>query len=169
MNKTRRSSALLFGLTILALAIGGINAAAMAQPQGLSAPIEGSWISIVTLTQDPTVSFTTISSFAAGGVFLATGSNDRIVRNSPLYGSWKRVGPNRFGSTTFFFTFDPTGTAVGMLRTNQIFQLKNSDELVGVGDLSICDLQGENCNPIVGGNIQIAGKRIVVPGNLVIP
>src|SRR5260221_12944192 len=31
MNKTRRSSALLFGLTILALAIGGINAAAMAQ------------------------------------------------------------------------------------------------------------------------------------------
>ena len=169
MNKTRRSSALLFRLTILALAIGDINAAAMAQPQGLSAPIEGSWISTVTLTQDPTVSFTTISSFAAGGVFLATGSNDRIVRNSPLYGSWKRIGPNSFGVTTFFFAFGPTGTAVAMLRSNQILQLENSDELVGVGELSSCDLEGENCNPIVGGNIQIAGKRIVVPDNLVIP
>src|SRR5690348_11783193 len=103
MNRTRRSSSMLLGVIILALAIGGTNAAAMAQTPGLSAPIEGSWISVVTLTQDPTVSFVTISSFAAGGVFLATGSNDRIVRNSPLYGSWKRIGPNRFGSTTFFF------------------------------------------------------------------
>jgi hypothetical protein len=169
MNRMRRSSSMLLGVTILALAIGGTNAAAMAQTPGLSAAIEGSWISVVTLTQDPTVSFATLSSFAAGGVFLATGSNDRIVRNSPLYGSWKRIGPNRFGSTTFFFTFDLAGTAVAMLRTNQILQLKNSNELAGVGDLSICDLQGENCNPIVGGNVQIAGKRIVVPRNLVIP
>jgi hypothetical protein len=169
MNKTRRFGTMLFGFTILALAIGGMNAAAVAQTPGLSAPIEGSWISAVTLTQDPTVSFITLSSFAAGGVFVATGSNDRIVRNSPLYGSWKRIGQNRFGTTTFFFSFDPTGTAVAMLRTNQIFQLKNSNELAGVGDLSICDLQGENCNPIVGGNIQISGRRIVVPGNLVIP
>jgi hypothetical protein len=69
----------------------------------------------------------------------------------------------------FFFAFDPTGTAVALLRTDQIFQLKNSDELVGVGELSSCDLHGENCNPIVGANIQIAGKRIVVPKNLVIP
>ena len=100
---------------------------------------------------------------------MATGSNDRINPVSPLYGSWNRIGPNSFGSTTFFFAFDPTGTAVALLRTDQIFQLKNSDELVGVGELSSCDLHGENCNPIVGANIQIAGKRIVVPKNLVIP
>jgi hypothetical protein len=101
MNRTRRSSSMLLGVTILALAIGGINAAAVAQAPGLSAPIEGSWIFTITGTQDPTLSFTAVSSFAAGGVFVATGSNDRINPVSPLYGSWNRIGPNSFGSTTF--------------------------------------------------------------------
>jgi hypothetical protein len=54
MNRTRRSSSMLLGVTILALAIGGINAAAVAQAPGLSAPIEGSWIFTITGTQDPT-------------------------------------------------------------------------------------------------------------------
>jgi hypothetical protein len=169
MNMTRKSSALLLGVTILALAIAGISATALAQTPGLSAPIEGSWISVITGTQDPPLSFTSLSSFAAGGVFVGTGSNDRVNPVSPLYGSWKRIGPNSFGVTTFFFAFGPTGTAVAMLRSNQILQLENSDELVGVGELSSCDLEGENCNPIVGANIKIAGKRILVPKNLVIP
>jgi hypothetical protein len=161
MNRSRRFSTLLFGLTILVLTLGGMNAAALAQTPGLSAPIEGSWISVVTLTQDPTVSFTTLSSFAAGGIFVATGSNDRIVRNSPLYGSWRRTGSNRFGVSAFFFTFDPSGAPIAMLRTNQSLQLNNKDELVGMGDLSFCDLNGNNCNPIDGANIQLVGKRIV--------
>jgi len=58
-----------------------------------------------------------------------------------------------------------------MLRANQILQLKDRDELVGAGDLSSCDLKGNNCNPIGGANIQFTAKRIVpaVPANLVIP
>jgi hypothetical protein len=170
MNMTRKASALLLGVITLAVVIAGANGTAVAQPTGLSAPIEGSWISAVTGIQNPAVSFTTLVSFAAGGVFLATGSNDRIMPVSPLFGSWKRIGP-RFGLTAYFFAFDPTSTAVAMLRTNQILQLRNSDELVGVGDLSSCDLKGNNCNPIGGANIQFIAKRIVpaVPENLVIP
>jgi hypothetical protein len=88
MNMTRNSSALLLRVTILALAMAGISATALA----LSAPIEGSWISVITGTQDPPLSFTSLSSFAAGGVFVGTGSNDRVNPISPLYGSWKRIG-----------------------------------------------------------------------------
>ena len=161
MNKTRRFTARLLGVITLALSIAGICATAQSQPPGLSAPVEGSWISAVTGTQNPAVSFTTLASFTAGGVFVATGSNDRIIPNSPLYGSWKRTGSNRFGVTAYFFTFDPTGTPIAMLRTNQDLQLNNSDKLVGTGDLSFCDLNGNNCNPIDGANIQLVGKRIV--------
>ncbi len=170
MNMTRKAGALLFGVITLAVAIAGAKGTAVAQPTGLSAPVEGSWISAVTGIQNPAVSFTTLVSFTAGGVFVATGSNDRINPVSPLFGSWKRIGP-RFGLTAYFFAFDPAGTAVAMLRTNQILQLKNRDELVGVGELSSCDLKGNNCNPIEGANIQVIGKRIVpaVPENLVIP
>src|SRR5580704_4918373 len=78
MNMTRKASALLLGVITLAVVIAGANGTAVAQPTGLSAPIEGSWISAVTGIQNPAVSFTTLVSFAAGGVFLATGSNDRI-------------------------------------------------------------------------------------------
>jgi hypothetical protein len=171
MKMTRKTTSLLLGVTILALAIGGISATAVAQPTGLSAPIEGSWIFTLTSIQDPTSSFTAVASFTAGGVFLATGSNDRINPVSPLYGSWTRIGPNRFGTTTNFFAFDPTGTAVAMFRTDQIFELENRDQLVGAATLSSCDLQGENCNPIEGADAHIIGKRIVpsVPENLVLP
>jgi hypothetical protein len=51
--------------------------------------------------------------------------------------------------------------AVAMLKTNQVFQLENRDELVGVGDLSSCDLQGQNCVNIPAGSIRIRGRRIV--------
>ena len=139
MNKTRRSTALLLGVITLALSITGICATARSQPPGLSAPIEGSWISAVTGAQNPAISFTTLASFTAGGVFVATGSNDRIIPNSPLYGSWKRIGSNRFGVTAYFFTFDPTGTPIAMLRTNENLQLSSRDQMTGVGDLSICD------------------------------
>jgi hypothetical protein len=97
-------------------------------------------------------------------VFLATGSNDRVNPVSPLYGSWQCIRRHRFSSTTYFFAFDPAnpnGAAVAMLKTNQVFQLKNRDELVGAGDLSSCDLQGRNCVNIPGGTIQIRGRRIV--------
>ena len=70
MSMTRKASALLLGATILALAVAGIDATALAQTPGLSAPIEGSWISAITGTPDPTLSFTSLSSFAAGGVFI---------------------------------------------------------------------------------------------------
>ena len=182
-NGKRKASALLVGFATLALGWGGMSATAVAQTkldeddsksscskdrdEGDSKSgcrIEGSWIFALTNTQDPAASFTAVASFTAGGVFLATGSNDRLNPVSPLYGSWKRIGPHRFSTTAYFFAFDPAnpnGKAVAMLKSDLVFQLKNPDELVGIVDVSSCDLQGQNCENIPGTHFEISAKRIV--------
>lgn len=156
----RKRNVFLAAVAVLALSLGGTITTAMAQ--SVAPSVEGSWIFTVDLINQGTT-FTAVASFTAGGVFLATGSNDRVNPVSPLYGSWQRIRRHRFNSTAYFFAFDPAnpnGAAVAMLKTNQVFQLKNQDELVGVGDLSSCDLQGQNCVNIPAG-IQTRGRRIV--------
>lgn len=165
----RKPLSLVAALSLLALMLPATTSIAKAQAElpedhaRLASPIEGSWIFTVDLVNQGTT-FTAVASFTAGGVFLATGSNDRVNPASPLYGSWQRIRRHRFSSTTYFFAFDPAnpnGAAVAMLKTNQVFQLKNQDELVGMGDLSSCDLQGQNCVNIPAGSIQTRGRRIV--------
>ena len=124
-------------------------------------PIQGSWIFTVTPAPGGPPPFSAVASFAAGGVFLATGSDDRANPASELHGSWARIRENRYGSTTYFFVFDPTGHAVGMLLTHQVFQLASKDALVGLGDLSACDVHGENCT-LLPGISTITGKRMIV-------
>jgi hypothetical protein len=41
---------------------------------------------------------------------------------SPLYGSWERIGENRYSSRAYFFAFDPSGNPVVLLRVGQIFK-----------------------------------------------
>lgn len=123
--------------------------------------IQGSWIFTLTPAPGGPPPFFAIASFAAGGVFLATGEADRLNPASELHGSWERIRRNRYGSTTYFFVFDPTGHAVGMLQTNQIFQLTSKDALVGLGDLSACNVHGENCT-LLPGVSTITGKRMIV-------
>jgi hypothetical protein len=164
-NIKRAASGALIASVVVGFVICGLNSTAKAQAEasaaiaGSRAPIEGSWIFSVT---PPGGHFTALVSFTAGGVFLATGSNDRL--NSPLHGSWKRTRWNRYDSTTYFFTFDsanPFGPAVGMLKTNEVFHLKNRDELVGVGDLFSCNLEGQNCVSVPDANFKTSAKRIV--------
>jgi hypothetical protein len=152
-------------LTILALAVPILHSTAVAQvalqeSMGAAAsPIEGSWI--LSIDAGP-VSFSALGSFSAGGVFAGTGSLDRVNPVSTLMGSWKRVGPNRFDSTAYFFAFDPAGNAVAMLKTNQIFHLNSRNELVGASLVFSCDLQGEHCVSVSPEPGKVTGKRIVV-------
>ncbi len=140
---------------LIACVVLALGASAAAQE-----PIQGSWIFTVTPGPGGPPPFSAVASFAAGGVFLATGSDDRVNPASELHGSWERIPRNRYGSTTYFFVFDPTGHAVGMLLTHQVFQLASKNALVGVGDLSVCDLHGDNCAPLPGIST-IAGKRMI--------
>jgi hypothetical protein len=133
-----------------------LGASAVAQE-----PIQGSWIFTLTPGPGGPAPFSAVASFAAGGVFVATGEDDRVNPVSELHGSWKRIAGNRYGSTTYMFAFDPTGHAVGLLKTNQVFQLTSRNELVGIANLSSCDLHGENCTPLPGVST-VAGKRMIV-------
>jgi hypothetical protein len=134
-----------------------LGASAVAQ-----VPIEGSWLFTITDPPGGRPPFSAVASFAAGGVFLATGERDRAVSPvSELHGTWERITPNRYGSTTYFFAFDPAGNAVGMLQTNQVFKLTSKDTLVGAANASFCNLQGENCVPIPG-VAAVTGRRMVL-------
>ena len=161
----RRAVSLLRTLTILALAVPVLNSIAMAQTEaqenagGMASPIEGSWI--LSVDAGP-VSFTALASFSAGGVFFGTGTLDRVNPVSTLTGNWKRTGPDRFDSTSYFIAFDPAGNAVAILKTNQVFHLKGRNELVGAALVYSCNLQGENCVSVSPAPSKVKGKRIAI-------
>jgi hypothetical protein len=162
MNKTdmkRKVGALV--LVAAALAIGSVSHPARAQSgSGLGAPIEGTWIMQVhRVTQN--ITFTAMQSFTAGGVTLATGTIDRTPPPpiSPLYGTWKRIGGNRYANSLSFFIFDGAGNAVAMLQNYATFELNADDEIVGTGEAFLCEPNGDNCVNI-NSPITFTGKRM---------
>jgi hypothetical protein len=159
----RKRNVFLAAIAVLALSLGGTIPTAMAQ--GIAAPVEGSWIFFLTPPPEGgpagNNSFTALVSFAAGGVWLGTGTNDRIAPVSELHGVWERIGPDRYGVTAHILAFDPTGHPVGVIKTNQVFQLTDKNDLVGVANARFCDLNAENCMPLPG-ITTITGKRMIV-------
>jgi len=162
MNKTdmkRKVGALV--LVAAALAIGSVSHPARAQSgSGLGAPIEGTWIMQVhRVTQN--ITFTAMQSFTAGGVTLAIGTIDRTPPPpiSPLYGTWKRIGGNRYANSLSFFIFDGAGNAVAMLQNYATFELNADDEIVGTGEAYLCEPNGDNCVSI-NSPITFTGKRM---------
>ena len=162
MDKTdmkRKVGALV--LAAAALAIGSVSHPARAQSgSGLGAPIEATWIMQVhRVTQN--ITFTAMQSFTAGGVTLATGTIDRTPPPpiSPLYGTWKRIGGNRYANSLSFFIFDGAGNAVAMLQNYATFELNADDEIVGTGEAYLCEPNGDNCVNI-NSPITFTGKRM---------
>lgn len=157
----RKLRAAAIASTMFAL-LPGLSSTANAQDErsGLSAPVEGSWIFTVSAING-SYSFTAVASFTAGGVFLATGSNDRVIPASVLFGSWKRKARNRFDASANFFAFNAAGAAVAMNRVVQTFELRSRDEMVGVGEFSICEVSGENCQRAPQIDFQVTAKRII--------
>lgn len=175
MNTLRNKNSL---LAFAALLMGiGINSNVQAQyaqqpqeqnqqdsraPEGapsISGPIEGTWI--FTITQASTGNFfTALQAFTTGGVTVATGTVDRAQNISPLYGSWKRSGRNRYIYTIAFFVFNEAGTATALIKSNGELRLLDHDKLKGTGTGEACDTNGDNCIAITDPNV-ITGKRLV--------
>lgn len=160
---TPASLALLLGLSSTAYAQDESSEQAAVHDSQVSrnAPIEGTWIFTVDRVSQG-FSFSALQSFTAGGVTLATGTVDRTPPPpiSPLYGSWRRTGPNSYSVAICFFAFDSAGTAVAMIKTHETFQMVDHDNLTGSGTALACDIHGNNC---VDANlpITIAGKRLI--------
>jgi hypothetical protein len=164
-NAKRTVTALLLGFATFSVAVGGMSSTATAQ-DGAPAPIQGSWLTAITRINEVGADFTAVVSLAAGGVWQATGSNDRLNGGvSPLYGSWKRIGENRYSSKAYFFAFDPSGNPVVLLRVDQVFSLKNRNQLEGVGEGYVCSLQGkgQDCVRTPEVDITFTADRVVPP------
>jgi hypothetical protein len=130
----------------------------------LSAPIEGTWIMTIHRVNQG-ITFSSLQSFTAGGVTVATGTVDRTPPPpiSPLYGSWKRTGHNRYVFTICFFFFDEAGNALGMLKTPASFRMEDDNHLTGSGTGLSCDINGDNCVDI-NSSIAFTGKRLMAEG-----
>ena len=165
INAKRAMMAMLLGFATFSLAVGGMSSTASAQDR-TPAPIQGSWLTAITRINQVGADFTAVVSLAAGGVWQATGSNDRLNGGvSPLYGSWKRISENRYSSKAYFFAFDPSGNPVVLLRVDQIFKLTNQNQLEGVGKGYVCSLQGkgQDCVRTPEVDITFTADRVVPP------
>jgi hypothetical protein len=154
-------------ITIVAICLIGLTSAARAE-EGAASPVQGSWLAAITRINQSGANFTSTVSITAGGVWQATGSNDRLNGGvSPLYGSWKRISENRYSSRAFFFLFDPSGNPIVLLRVDEVFKLTNRNQLEGVGYGFVCSLQGkgEDCVRTPEVDISFTADRIVPPGN----
>jgi hypothetical protein len=155
---------------LIALSISGMSSIAKAQDDqrsGVVAPIEGTWIfTIYRVNQG--ITFSAFQSFTAGGVTLATGTLDRTPPPpiSPLYGSWKQTGYNKYAAVICFFIFDDAGNALGMIKNPETFEIVDGDKLKGSGTSFSCDINGDNCSAVTGMNITITGSRLNAQGAL---
>lgn len=153
-------------MTILGVCLLGLCATASAQ-EGTSAPVQGSWFTAITRINQTGANFTSLVSITAGGVWQATGSNDRLNGGvSPLYGSWARISENRYSSRAYFYAFDPVGNPVVLLRVDEVFKLADKNHLEGAGLSYACSLQGngDDCVRTPQFDITFTADRIVPPG-----
>jgi hypothetical protein len=164
-NADRTIMTLVLSFTTLALVVGGMSTTANAQ-NGAPAAVQGSWLTAITRINQVGANFTALVSLSAGGVWQATGYNDRLNGGvSPLYGSWQRISENRYSSKAYFFAFDPGGNPVVMLRVDTIFKLKNQNQLEGAGLGYVCSLQGggQDCVRTPEVDITFTADRVVPP------
>jgi hypothetical protein len=165
-NAKRTVTALLLGFATFSVAVGGMNTTARAQ-DSMPASIQGSWLTAITRINQGTT-FTALVSLSEGGVWQATGSNDRLNGGvSPLYGSWERIKDNRYSSRAYFFAFDSSGNPVVLLRVDQIFKLKPQNQLEGVGKGYACSLKGkgQDCVRTPEVDITFTADRIAPPSH----
>jgi hypothetical protein len=164
-NAKRTVMALSLGLATFSLAVGGMSSIARAQ-DAAPAPVQGTWLNTITRINQGGATFTAVVSFAGGGVWQATGSNDHQNGGvSTLFGSWKHIGKNLYSSRAYFFAYDPSGNPVVLLRVDQVQRLIDKNQLVGVGQGYVCSLQGkgQDCVRTPDVDITITADRVVPP------
>jgi hypothetical protein len=165
-NAKRTAMALLLGNAALFLAMG-MTSTARAE-DGTPAPVQGTWLHTITRINQGGATFTAVASFAGGGVWQATGENDRQNGGvSTLIGSWKHIGANLYSSRAYFFAFDPSGNPVLLLRVDQIQRLKNHNQLEGAGLGYVCSLKGkgEDCVRTPEVDITFTADRVAPPSH----
>jgi hypothetical protein len=136
-------------LGLEAVLAGGAAPAEAAQPT-----VRGSWL--VTPTQGAQApTFQAISCFAAGGVFISTGSDEAGTG----LGEWSSVGSNGFAFTYLNFHFGQDGKLSNTVKVRAKGTFHGST-LTGRATLTVTDPYGKPISPPA--HFTFKGKRIKV-------
>ncbi len=118
------------------------------------ATVRGAWLLTPTQTgQSPT--FRAIACFAAGGVFVTTGSDE----SGTGLGEWISSGTHGFGFTYLNFHFGQDGTLSNTVKVSAKGTFHGST-LTGRATLNVSDPSGHPVSP--PGHFTFKGKRIKV-------
>ena len=137
-------------LTLVAVAGAAQRAEAgnnQAEPSQAQEPgIEGVWTTVVTIrdcaSQTPFFGFTAMDIYLRGGGMLAESSSPTPVRATGM-GAWQHVRARVFTSSFYFYTYDPTGMPVGMLKVSSRISLDATGNAFTSSDTSVAtDLAG---------------------------
>jgi len=123
----------------------------------------GTWLVTVTPPAGSGASsFNVLYTFAAGGGLITTSQIDHLVPNTGvLQGSWRRSDQGEINSTLVAFLYDPTGAAIGTLKLRATYKFGDANNLIGIGQQAICDVDVAKCNWLPG-SAKLTGKRLAI-------
>jgi hypothetical protein len=150
-------------MLVSGLSIEGIIPEARAVDTGAHAPqLEGTWLVAVTPPPGGPGVYTSMASFAAGGVLItAPDPSAGLLGKSSGQGTWEKSESDRFASSHVAFIYNETGGITGTIRINSSYQLTGKDTFVGYGQLQFCDITLTNCFTVPG-CATLSGNRINV-------
>jgi hypothetical protein len=122
--------------------------------------IEGSWLVTVTVSSPGPPPFTSLWSFASGGVFIATDAIDRLPQfsASPEHGAWLAENDREVSVAGMKLRFDPAGNFVGTFKARGRATLdRDGDRFVGSARAELLDLSG---TPFFSARVAFQGTRI---------
>jgi hypothetical protein len=142
-------------LTGVGAAGAAAGLAAVASTAEAAAPtVRGTWLIKPTDAGGP-AGFEALAAFAAGGVFVTTGSDEAGTG----LGEWISQGANGFGFRYLNFHFDATGTLSNTVEVRAAGAFHGS-QLSGRATLSTFGPDGTRLHPDV--RFQFRGNRVVV-------
>jgi hypothetical protein len=140
----------LAGLGVAAVGSAAAPGVAAADP----ASVRGSWI-IQPVTPQGSAGFHAVAAFAAGGVFITTGSDEPGTG----IGEWDQSGANGFGFTYLNFHFDPAGKLANTVNVRALGTFSGS-QLSGNATETTLAPNGNKLSP--DRQFTFTGKRVVV-------
>jgi hypothetical protein len=129
-------------------------AAVSSDAEAAAPSVRGTWLIKPTTSGGP-VGFQALAAFAAGGVFVTTGSDE----DGTGLGQWNARGKRGFGFTYLNFHFDTDGKPSNTVKVRAAGTFKGSS-LSGRATLTVFDPSGARLGP--DAKFTFSGKRVEV-------
>lgn len=112
----------------------------------------GTWKVRLTPVAPPQPQFDELITFSPGGGIVESNNYPFFqlqLTAGPGQGAWSYDGEQTFSFTFYKFLYAPGGQAAGTLKASGTITYSGADDTwSGPAEVSICDNQGNNCNPI---------------------